>query len=132
MARSLIRSLIERTIGRYVETDMASLDVGLWKGSVALTDLPLKKKIFDDAGLPVVLEQGEFSGEVAKMVSFVKIQHTRIHTHARRSDHESENRCTVASFVYTQCEDPSRWGCGCTPPLRFDVCSKIGLHLSCP
>ena len=85
MARSLIRSLIERTIGRYVETDMASLDVGLWKGSVALTDLPLKKKIFDDAGLPVVLEQGEFSGEVANDGKF-RENSTHAHPHTRTQE----------------------------------------------
>ena len=55
--KSFVRSLIERTIGRYVETDVAALDVALWKGRVDLHDLPLRRDLVDCLGLPLVLEE---------------------------------------------------------------------------
>jgi hypothetical protein len=61
MAKSFVRSLIERTLGRYVETDVAALNVALWNGKVVLKDIPLRKDMIDSLGLPIVLEHGQIS-----------------------------------------------------------------------
>lgn len=61
MAKSFVRKLMERTIGRYVELDVAALDVALWKGKVELRDVPLRKDVLDSLGLPLVLEGGVIS-----------------------------------------------------------------------
>jgi hypothetical protein len=43
MAKAFIRSLLERTIGRYVETDVAALNVAFWQGKIDLKDLRIRK-----------------------------------------------------------------------------------------
>ena len=61
MAKSFVRSLIDRTIGRFVETDVAALNVAFWKGRIDLKDLPLRKDLIDSLGLPLFLEDGIIS-----------------------------------------------------------------------
>ena len=58
MAKALIRNLLERTIGRYVEINVGALNVALWRGRVELQDTPLRKDAVDSIGLPVTLQHG--------------------------------------------------------------------------
>ena len=61
MAKTFLRSFLERTLGRYVELDVTALNVALWKGKVDLKNVSLRKDIIDSlgVGLPLVLEEGQ-------------------------------------------------------------------------
>lgn len=59
MLESLVASILNRTLGHYVEDfDPAQLNIGIWSGDVKLRDLKLKQESLDRLGLPIALKFG--------------------------------------------------------------------------
>jgi len=59
MLESLVASILNRTLGQYVENfDPAQLNIGIWSGDVKLRDLKLKQESLDRLGLPIALKFG--------------------------------------------------------------------------
>lgn len=59
MLESLVASILNRTLGSYVEDfDPNQLNIGIWSGDAKLRDLKLKKEALDRIGLPLSLKLG--------------------------------------------------------------------------
>lgn len=74
MLESLVATVLNRTLGEYVENfDPNQLNIGIWSGDVKLKDLKLKEESLDKLGLPIALKFGHL-GELTLQIPWSNIK----------------------------------------------------------
>ncbi|CDK24504.1 unnamed protein product [Kuraishia capsulata CBS 1993] len=74
MLESLVASLLNRTLGSYVENfDPKQLNIGIWGGDVKLRDLRLKKESFDKFEIPLDIKFGHM-GELTLQIPWSNLK----------------------------------------------------------
>ncbi|VEU24436.1 DEKNAAC105592 [Brettanomyces naardenensis] len=74
MLESLVATVLNRTLGAYVENfDPAQLNIGIWSGDVKLRDLKLKEESLDRLGLPIALKFGHL-GELTLQIPWSNLK----------------------------------------------------------